>query len=152
MQQSYSVVDLIPHRPPMALIDEIVDLDIEARRLTAAFTVRPEWTGNWVAIEYMAQTAAALAGVFDRLENADRPARPGFLLGTRRLSLNLPRFELGARYLATASCEFADAEAASFACAILTEAGEEVASAILNAYRPRDVAAFLAKERLGEAN
>lgn len=147
MQLSYSVADLIPHRLPMALIDEIVDLDIDARKLTAAFTVRGEWTGNWVAIEYMAQTAAALAGAFDRLENADRPARPGFLLGTRRLTLNLPRFECGARYLATASCEFADAEAASFACTIRTEAGEEGASAILNAYRPTDVSAFLAAQR-----
>lgn len=147
MQLSYSVADLIPHRLPMALIDEIVDLDIDARKLTAAFTVRDEWTGNWVAIEYMAQTAAALAGAFDRLENADKPARPGFLLGTRRLTLNLPAFERGARYLATASCEFADAEAASFACAIISPTGEEVASANLNAYRPADVSAFLATQR-----
>lgn len=147
MQPSYSVADLIPHRLPMALIDEIVDIDVEARKLTAAFVVRPEWAGNWVAIEYMAQTAAALAGFFDRMENADRPARPGFLLGTRRLTLNLPAFEVGKRYLATACCEFADAEAASFACKIVNDAGEELAAANLNAYRPADVSAFLATQR-----
>lgn len=147
MRPSFSVADVIPHRLPMALIDDLVDLNIEDRSLKASFVVRPEWTGNWVAIEYMAQTAAALAGVFDRLENAETPARPGFLLGTRRLTLNLPQFTVGARYSATAHCEFSDAEAASFACKIYSPDGEEVASAILNAYRPSNIADFLATQR-----
>lgn len=143
MRPPYSVADLIPHRLPMALIDEIVDLDVEARSLTAAIVIRPEWTGNWVAIEYMAQTAAALAGAFDRLQGDEHPARPGFLLGTRRLTLDLPRFTVGERYLVTAHCEFSDSDAASFSCAIKNAAGDVLASAILNAYRPVDVVEFL---------
>lgn len=149
MRPSYSVTDLIPHRAPMALIDEIVDVDLEDKALTAAIVIRSEWTGNWVAIEYMAQTAAALAGAYDRIERPDDPARPGFLLGTRRLTLGLDAFEVGARYLVTARCEFRDAEAASFSCAIVDAEGKEVASAILNAYRPADVTEFLATQREG---
>jgi len=150
MRPSYSLAELLPHRPPMVLIDEIVDFDADARALTAAVTVREEWTGNWVAIEYMAQAAAALVGLFDRAEHATCPARPGFLLGTRRLTLELPRFEVGARYLVRVVNEFADAEAAAFVCTILSPAGETVATANLNAYRPADVAAFLDSQRSGE--
>lgn len=149
MHPSYSVTDLIPHRAPMALIDEIVEIDLEGKSLTAAIVIRSEWTGNWVAIEYMAQTAAALAGAYDRSERPDDPARPGFLLGTRRLTLDLDAFEVGARYLVKVCCEFRDAEAASFSCAIFDGSGKEVAAAILNAYRPADVTAFLETQRDG---
>lgn len=149
MRPSYSVTELIPHRAPMALIDEIVDIDLEEKELTAAIVIRGEWTGNWVAIEYMAQTSAALAGAYDRSERPDDPARPGFLLGTRRLTLDLETFEVGARYLVKARCEFRDAEAASFSCAIFDAEGKEVASAILNAYRPADVTEFLSTQREG---
>lgn len=143
MHPRYSVSDLIPHRPPMSLIDEIIDVDEEKRSLVAAIDIREEWSGNWVAIEYMAQTAAALAGYFDRLANAECPARPGFLLGTRRLTLNLPRFEVGARYSVTAVNEFVDDASASFSCSIADSKGEIVATATLNAYRPDDIATFL---------
>ena len=143
MRPSFSLADLLPHRPPMILLDEIVELDVAQRAMTTGFRAREGWTGNWVAIEYMAQTAAALAGAFDRLEDAARPARPGFLLGTRHLSLKLPRFEAGARYRVMAQCVFEDANAASFACEITDDQGAVVATATLNAFRPDDVAAFL---------
>lgn len=143
MRPPYSVFDLIPHRPPMALIDEIVDFDEAERSLVAAVDVREEWQGNWVAIEYMAQTAAALAGMFDRLQDAEKPARPGFLLGTRRLTLDLPAFKVGERYLVKAKNEFADEDSASFACEMSDSTGKVVATANLNAYRPADVVAFL---------
>lgn len=143
MRPSFSLAELLPHRPPMVLIDEVVDVDVERKSLIAAFVAKDEWSGNWVAIEYMAQTAAALAGYFDRLERADRPARPGFLLGTRKLELKLEKFSVGGRYRVRATNEFSDGEAASFACEIEDERGEVVATAMLNAYRPENVADFL---------
>lgn len=147
MRPSFSLAELLPHRPPMVLLDDLVDFDIGGRSLTAEFRARARWTGNWVAIEYMAQTAAALAGAFDRLADAARPARPGFLLGTRHLSLNLPQFEEDAIYRVKATCVFEDANAASFACEITDVAGRVVATAILNAFRPDDIAAFLEEMR-----
>ena len=138
--------DVLPHRPPMVLIDEIVSFDSAAGALTAAVTAKREWCENWVAIEFMAQTAAALAGKVDRAEGYAGPARPGFLLGTRRLTLDLDRFNVGERYLITAKCAFSDAETASFECAI-RHGDKVVATAALNAYRPQDIRGFMAEQR-----
>ena len=145
MRPSYSPVELLPHRPPRVLIDEIVDFDAESRTIVAAVDVREEWRGNWVAIEYMAQTAAALVGQFDRMGNAAAPARPGFLLGTRRLTLDVAAFETGRRYLVTATNDFADNETASFDCKMADSEGRVVASAHITAYRPSDLTAFMAE-------
>jgi len=138
--------DLLPHRPPMTLLDEIVSVDLAEGTLVAAFAGRREWRGNWVAIELMAQAAAALAGAADRAEGYAGPPRPGFLLGTRRLTLDLDAFEPGHRYRVRATRVFSDAESASFDCAVL-DGERTVAAATLNAYRPPDVAAFLAAQR-----
>ena len=138
--------ELLPHRPPMVLIDEIVGYDLAARQLTAAVTVRDEWRENWVAVEFMAQTAAALAGLFDRESGARGAARPGFLLGTRKLTLPPEDFTVGRRYLVTAENVFHDDESASFACTV-RDGEEVVASAVLNAYRPDDLDAFLRQQR-----
>lgn len=130
----------------MVLIDEIVAFDPAEGSLTAAVVARREWCENWVAIELMAQTAAALAGKVDRAEGYAGPARPGFLLGTRRLELAIDRFEVGERYLITAKCAFSDAETASFDCEV-TRNGQTVAKASLNAYRPQDVLGFMEEQR-----
>ena len=131
----------------MVLIDEIVSFDREGESLVAAVTVKREWCESWVAIEFMAQTAAALAGLADRAGGYEGPARPGFLLGSRRLDLRLERFEVGRRYLVTAVCNFSDAEAASFDCTI-EDGTEMVAQATLNAYRPDDVKGFMEEQRI----
>ena len=129
----------------MLLIDEIVSFDETARELTAATTIRPEWRENWSAIELMAQASAALAGMSDKLAGHVGPARPGFLLGTRRLTLEVPAFEAGKRYLVTAKDVFGDDEAASFECTV-RDGETVVARATLNTFRPRDVAVFLAEQ------
>ncbi len=144
---SYRLEDLLPHRPPMVLLDEIVSVDEKDRSLVATATIRKEWSENWSAIELMAQAAAALAGIFDRLSGMNGPARPGLLLGTRKLSFSVPSFEVGRTYTVTAKDVFSDAESASFECSVRD--GDAVLSqATLNAYRPADVDAFMASQRL----
>ena len=101
---------------------------------------------NWVAIEYMAQTCAALAGCWDRHVAPEKPVRPGLLLGARRLELKIDRFEPGGVYHVTAEDVFSDADAASFECLIRDDAGCEVAKATLNAYRPPDMTKFLKEQ------
>jgi len=146
---SYPVDSLVPHRQPMSLLDEIVSFDMAEGTLSAAFSARREWAENWSAIEYMAQAAAALVGAADREGGYDGPPKPGFLLGTRKLELDFPRFEPGRRYVATARSVFVDGAAASFDCEILD--GERVlARATLNAYRPEDIAAFMSSKTEGE--
>lgn len=147
MRPSYSLDELLPMARPMQLIDGIVEADAERKTLTAFFTVREEWSGNYCAIEYMAQTAAALAGVVDRAENRSNPSRPGFLLGTRKLELSLTEFAAGERYTVEAATEFEDDASAAFSCTIRDSRGTAVATAMLNAYRPDSLAEFLEERR-----
>lgn len=149
----WALEELIPHRPPMALIDAVESFDADVRRLVARVSIddaSPFFSDGavpgWVAIEYMAQTAAALAGCWDRTIRPDSPPRPGLLLGTRRLTLGLDAFKAGRTYFVTAVNEFNDDEAASFSCSISDDAGAVVASAVLNAYRPPDFARFLKEQ------
>jgi predicted hotdog family 3-hydroxylacyl-ACP dehydratase len=130
----------------MALIDEVVSVDLSKGTIVAAFAARREWSENWAAIEYMAQAAAALVGAADRAKGYSGAPRPGFLLGTRRLELSLARFEPGKRYEARAKSVFADADSASFECEI-ADGAVIVARATLNAFRPPDAAAFLEGQR-----
>ena len=152
----FSLEDLLPHRPPMVLIDEVESFDFEKKRLVARVTITEKqlfYTAggvpNWVAIEYMAQTAAALVGYYDRHVAPGQPVRPGLLLGTRKLDLKLERFEAGKTYHVVAENAFSDSDAASFVCRIEDDTGETVATANLNAYRPPDMEQFL-KEQVKE--
>jgi len=145
--------ELLPHRPPMVLIDEVESFDAEEKRLVARVTIGKgqlffdgQGVPNWAALEYMAQTAAALVGCHDKHVVPGQPARPGLLLGTRKLDLKLERFEAGKTYRIVAENAFSDSDAASFACRIEDEAGETVATANLNAYRPPDMEKFLKEQ------
>ena len=137
---SWKVEDLIPHRPPMVLIDDIESIDLESSSLVASFTAKEQWRGNWFALEYMAQTAAALAGAFDKAaDDGGAAVRPGLLLGTRRLELGIAEFVPGVRYFVKAVREYADGGSAAFACEIREAAKGSPShgcTATLTAYRP----------------
>jgi len=95
---TYAILELIPHRPPMALLDAVVEYGPE--HLTARMTVSkgklftdadgafPAWAG----IELMAQTIAAFGGLSSVA--LGEPAKIGFLLGTRRYDCQCARFPL----------------------------------------------------------
>lgn len=143
---------LLPHRPPMVLIGGTERFDAETRSLTAYFKVTPgspffdtvaDGVPSWAAIEYMAQTAAALSGRFDLEDTSVSSPRPGLLLGTRKLTVDVPCFANGETYHVRAVNEYSDSDAAAFKCAITDSAGKVVASATLNAYRPPDFGEFL---------
>jgi len=145
--------ELLPHRPPMVLIDAVESFDAEAKRLVARVTIGEnqlffdgKGVPNWVAIEYMAQTAAALVGYYDRHVAPGQPVRPGLLLGTRKLDLKLERFEAGRTYRIAVENAFSDSDAASFVCSIEDDTGATVATANLNAYRPPDMEKFLKEQ------
>ena len=141
---------LLPHRPPMVLIDGVEVFDSDAKRVVVSVKIddtNPFFSDggvpSWVAIEYMAQASAALVGLRDRSLAPDCAPRVGMLLGTRRMELRFSRFVAGEAYHVSAECMFEDTDAASFQCEIRDAADCVVASATLNAYRPPDMAAFL---------
>jgi predicted hotdog family 3-hydroxylacyl-ACP dehydratase len=151
-----SVTDLLPHKEPMILIDEIISFSKEEKKIEVSVLIKEEnifydknieGVSNLISIEYMAQASAALAEMSERLKSQPSNPRPGMLLGTRKLNLSLEKFERGKKYFISAKDVFDDGVTASFDCEIRSEDGIELASASLTAYRPEDFAGFL-KERV----
>jgi len=131
------IADVLPHSGPMILLDEVVAFDGAGVRCRV--TIRP---GSMfvdhgrvpaiVALEYMAQAAAAHAG----LEGQSRGEGPrvGYILGTRELSLEVDDFEVGDELVVEARRLEGDERLVRFRC-IVTRQGERVASADLNVLR-----------------
>ena len=137
--------DLLPHREPMILIDEVLDAGND--RATAAVRIGEDClffepgrgVPVWVGIEYMAQTVALCAGIAAKA--AGRPISVGLLLGTRKYACFAPHFPLGARLIVHAEQSWRDEAMAVFDCRIETD--RRLAEAKLNVYMPRDFKAFL---------
>lgn len=86
MSRRYQPAELLAHRAPMLLLDEILEYD--AQSLNAIVEVRPgkafcdeSGAPGWVGLEWMAQTAGAWFGAH-QLDNGEQ-VNIGFLLGTR---------------------------------------------------------------------
>ncbi|NOX26973.1 MAG: 3-hydroxydecanoyl-ACP dehydratase [Gammaproteobacteria bacterium] len=81
------IIDLLPHRPPMLLINKLVLVNEQQScaqviiNQHSAFFSPNLGVPNWIGIEYMGQTAALIAGY--QLENGIIGPHLGFLLGTR---------------------------------------------------------------------
>ncbi len=145
---SIDVESFLPHQRPMVLIDKIIDS--QADQLTAQVTITPQspyfdeqrqGVPNYVGIEYMAQTIAALAGVEAKRQQA--PIKVGFLLGSRKLVFQTPTFKLNQSYQITVLRLYQEESGlAVFDCKIELE-NQIVASANVNVYQPQDTQTYL---------
>lgn len=151
------IADFIPHRAPMILLDKVIgyrrdNLETEVTITTQSpyFDDKHQAVPNYVGIEYMAQSIAALAGVEAKLRN-DK-IRVGFLLGSRKLALHAKQYELGRTYRTQVSRLYQEESGlAVFDCQIyqLPAAGSDqekilVATANVNVFQPQDTQAYLA--------
>ena len=134
------VAELVPHEPPMVLLDEVTGFDGTTARCRVA--IRPESmfvaSGRVravVALEYMAQCVAVCASLRSRARG-EPAGQEGYLVGARDVTLGAACFEVGDELDVEATLEFDGRELGSFACAVL-RAGERVASGVLNVYRQR---------------
>ncbi len=81
--------ELIPHRPPMRLIERLIAIDgkngiVEARVGAAALLTDVDGMLEDVAlVEIMAQSYATLKGYIDRRDQI--PVRQGFLVGIKKM-------------------------------------------------------------------
>jgi predicted hotdog family 3-hydroxylacyl-ACP dehydratase len=132
------IASLLPHRPPMILLDEVVRWD--GATMVTALSIQPETLFRedegvpaHVGIEYMAQTCGAFAGA--QAINAGRPVRIGFLLGTRRYTAHRPWFCLCERLTVTALLVYADDSMANFDVRIEVS-GALAATAQLTVFQP----------------
>lgn len=138
-----AIVDLLPHGPPMVLLDAVID---EATgSLTTGLTIRPDsrfvvagaGVPVHVGIEYMAQTCGAFAGL--EAHHSGLPVRLGFLLGTRRYQSSVSWLPVGWRLTVTADLVFREGQMGVFDCRI-RHAGAEIATAQITVYQPDDPA------------
>lgn len=131
------VEDLLPHSGKMVLLDRIINYDDNA--LTAELIVRGDGllgtehtVPAWAGIEYMAQSIGAYAGIMAKRKG--EPIKLGFLLGTRRYTSNVARFEVGWALSVRVNKIWQDNELSVFDCRI-GGAGVDV-NASLNVYQP----------------
>ena len=134
----YTITELLPHRPPMVLLDRVIDFD--AVSLTASVTIARSSmfcaggsVPSHIALEYMAQACAAHAGTL-ALETGEA-VRIGFLLGTRDFVCMVPGFSVGEQLDITATLIFDDARIGAYDCRIAI-GDRVVAKARLNVYQP----------------
>jgi predicted hotdog family 3-hydroxylacyl-ACP dehydratase len=136
----YPIASLLPHEPPMILIDDVVSYDDNSLIASVTITntslfLTPGGVPSHVGIEYMAQACGAYAGV--QALDSGNPVRIGLLLGTRDYRVLVPWFRRGNRLWITATMIFRDEPVAAFACSITID-GKIVAGAQLKVYHGDD--------------
>ncbi|RLV60534.1 thioester dehydrase [Parashewanella curva] len=149
------VQELLPHRRPMVLIDEIISYDqdhlisqIHVTENSPYFDESIMGVPNYVGIEYMAQTIAAFGGVEAKKQHC--PIQIGFLLGTRKLTFAIPHFLLAKSYQTKVKRLYQeDSGLAVFDCKIFYQ-DQVVASANVNVFQPSDAETYLKTSIAGE--
>ncbi len=134
----YAITELLPHRPPMILLDRVEDFAADS--LTASVTITPSSlfcaggsVPSHLALEYMAQACGAHVGMI-ALEKGE-PVRIGFVLGTRDFVSMVRGFDVGERLEVTATLVFNDVQMGAYDCRIAI--GDRlVAQARLSVYQP----------------
>jgi 3-oxoacyl-[acyl-carrier-protein] synthase-1 len=115
------IVDVVPHRPPMLLLDRVLSYDGE--RVVCELVLTPDSpfcdgaeVPAIVGVEYMAQAIATGAGLSAR--DKGQPPRVGFLLGCRSLTLAVDSFSVGDRLTVEARRTWGENDIGSFACKV----------------------------------
>lgn len=133
------MADILPHKDPMILVDKVMDFQDDFIHVT--LSIRPGIpfynqgkVPSYIALEYMAQAVAAWNGLI--LKKYNQPPRIGFLLGTRKLTLDRTSFKEGELLNIYGRSKYSDGEMASFECWIDIE-GKQVALASLNVFQPQ---------------
>lgn len=143
------VRELLPHRPPMLLLDRALGMDGEW--FSAVVGIRPGipffapgGVPAWVGLEYMAQTVGAYNGALG-LARGGGP-KPGMLLGTRSYTAAVPAFRDGLELEVRVRIDiFQEGGVSSVDCRIRAEGGE-LAQAQVTVIEAPDLRTFL-KER-----
>ena len=133
------IEELVPQRGRMRLLSGVLAHSIEETvcaidlERSALFAEADGAVPAFVALEYMAQCAAAHAGLASR--SGHEPPRAAFLLGTRRLRLGTECFRPGQRLRVSARHHRGESGLIVFDCTLRdADAGEALAEGRLNLY------------------
>jgi predicted hotdog family 3-hydroxylacyl-ACP dehydratase len=128
------IAELVPHEPPMLLIDELLAWTPEQARVRALVRTGSPFVEAGRApavalVEIMAQAVAASSGMARR-RSGGRPVR-GVLLGTRELELEVDEIAVGDVLTIDVTKDFEGDGLARYACSVERE-GRTIARAELN--------------------
>ncbi len=145
----YNLEKILPHKPPMILLDDILEVNLEENTLTARFDVTPQKVfyepggiNSLAGIEFMAQAI----GCYAYFSSGGEEPKPGLLLGTRLYNNLTDYFEDGKSYLVKIHKVFGDDEIVVFDCLIYDNNNEEIASATVNAYQGKNIRELIKNE------
>ena len=133
---AWAMTDLLPHRPPMVLVDRLLSFDEDNAHVQVE--IRPDHPF------LRPLGVAAHVGALARQAGTD--VRLGFLLGTRSYVAHLSWFPPGAVLEVLVHRVFNDDGMGVYDCRILL-AGAEAAAAQLSLYQPPDQETALARLR-----
>ncbi|WP_394173840.1 ApeP family dehydratase [Thalassotalea litorea] len=144
----YSIVDVLAHRPPMVLLDSLVEFDRQSAICEVTIQTSSPFYQDvikgvpaYIGIEYMAQTIAAYAGA--NALNDGEQVKPGFLLGSRKYKIFESNFNVQTRYeIKVEEVYKEDSGLSVFDCAIY-EGNNLVVVAKLNVFQPDDPLSFI---------
>ena len=135
------IMELIPHRPPMLLINGLEKVSEKHSQATVIidadtpFYQQGKGVPAWIGLEYMGQTAALIAG-HQVLEGLSEP-HLGFLMGSRKYEASVEYFEPHSNL--TVVCEEAalvGESLATFKCTISNSQTQAIlATALLSVFR-----------------
>lgn len=115
------VSDYLPHRPPMLLIDQIVEATGD--RVVCRTTIHPDCVfaidgrvHPSAMIEFVAQACAILVGV--RSARDGDPPRLGVILGCREITFAVDSFAVGDELTIVATKVFGEHHLAAFTCTV----------------------------------
>ena len=141
-QYFHELSEIIPHRPPMVLLDAISEIGVNfictSLRIheNSLYYERDSGVPVWVGLEYMAQTAAALIGDEGRRNGGD--VKLGFLLGSRLYETSTSYFKLGTKIETKVTRLFQEGNLGQFQCLITDQHEKKLAWANISAYMPDD--------------
>jgi predicted hotdog family 3-hydroxylacyl-ACP dehydratase len=138
---------LLPYRPPMILIDRMIDATetgstCEVTIGPQTLFIEPGGVPAFVGLEYMAQAVAAYGGYKSYL--AGGPMAIGFLLGTPQLKTYCQFFDCGQTLQIQVTHVWGDNELMQFHCTIQdASTGKLLQQAELNVFKPKNLQASL---------
>ncbi len=150
MLKQLPIEEIVPHREPMILIDQLVAHDVDTLLTQVNISEQSPYfdsvingVPNYVCIEYMAQSIAALAGV--EAKSRGDEIRVGFLLGSRKLKMHIPYYSRGESYQTRVSRLYQEESGlAVFDCQIF-HGQTLVAEANVNVFQPQDTQAYISE-------
>lgn len=148
----YNLEQILPHKPPMIFIDDILSVDLDCGILEAVVKITPkkkffepqcDGVNSLAGIEFMAQTI----GCYAYFRNGSDSPKAGLLLGARLFNNKIDYYKNGEEYRIKVHEVFTDNEIVVFDCLIYDKCNEEIASATINAYQGENIKELL---KIGE--